>query len=147
LKEGDIMALSTINPITVGLIKINNNIAYYKLRKNIQTVTSHNDLLNLDESLFQFDEVDLELTYTNENQINDIENSFETYWTLALEQLNMKKTLEEKDKQIKDLIENYKLIDINKQNETMINSLNQLSDMYGSTLDTILFNILPNLNK
>ena len=141
------MALSTVSPIIVESIKINNNIAYYKLRKNIQTVTSHNDLLNLDQSLYQYDEVDLELTYTDENQINEIENNFETYWTLASEQLNMKQTLEEKDKQIKDLIENYKLIDVNKQNETMINSLNQLSDMYGSTLDAILFNILPNLNK
>lgn len=116
------MALSTISPITVELIKINNNIVYYKLRKNIQTVTSHNELLNLNESLFQFDEVDLELTYTDETQINEIKNNFETYWTLASEQKTKKQELEDKKKQIKDLIDNgnYGLIDFNKQTQNQI---------------------------
>lgn len=116
------MALSTVSPITVELIKINNNIAYYKLRKNIQTVTSHNDLLNLDESLFQFDEFDLELTYTNENQIVEINNNFEVYWNLANKQTTEKQELETKKKQIKDLIDNgnYGLIDFNKQTQNQI---------------------------
>jgi hypothetical protein len=131
------MVLSTISPITVELIKIENNIAYYKLRKDIQTVTSHNSLLDLDESLFQYEETDLFLTYTNDLQIDEIKNNFEIYWTLANKQVTEKQKLETKKQQIKDLIDNgnFGLLTLNTETKQALDTvLLGLMDAYDQIL-------------
>jgi predicted RND superfamily exporter protein len=136
---------STILPQTVELVKLENNIATYKLRQNITNSMVNNDIVNSQDKIYSYDELDLQITYV-ENIEQLITDNFATYWTLATEQLNTKKVLEEKNKQIKDLINNHKLLEVNQETQTMINNLNQLTDIYSSTLDAILFNILPNLN-
>lgn len=136
---------STISPQTVELVKLENNIATYKLRQNITNSMVSNGIIETEDKIYQFDELTLQVTYV-ENIEQLITDNFSVYWTLATEQFNTRNILEEKEKQIKDLINNYKLLDVNQQYDTIIDNLNQLSSMYSSTLDTIMFDILPNID-
>jgi hypothetical protein len=131
------MALSTISPTTVELIKINNNIAYYKLRKNIKTITSHNDLLNSDESLYQFDELNLSLSFTDNSQLDEVKNNFDIYWTLANNQTIEKQELESKRQQVINLIDNnnYGLI---KEGQDMKNQILTAMDGIATLYEQII---------
>lgn len=119
------MAMSTIEPIKVELIKLDNNNATFKLRDNITTQVISNELTNINTTFFNYNEYELNLTYTGENQIHEIESNFLTYWNLAIKQLDNKKVLEDKKKQIADLIDNgnYKLIDVNQQTQSDLDTL------------------------
>lgn len=129
------MAMSTIEPIKVQMIKLENGNAYLKLRDNVTLTTKHNELLGSDFNFFIFDELDLQVTYV-ENIEQLITDNFATYWTLATEQLANKKALEEKKEQIENLINhgNYKLLGLNETNNSLLNSVNEIisgfMDMY-----------------
>jgi hypothetical protein len=118
------MAMSTIEPIKVQMMKLDNGNAYFKLRDNVTSTTKHNELLGSDFNFFNYDELDLQVTYV-ESIEQLIANSFSVYWTLATEQLNTKNTLEEKREKVLNLInnDNYALIELNEQTQGMMNSL------------------------
>lgn len=86
---------STISPQVVSLVKLENNIATFKLRQNITETLVSNAFQELKDKIFQYDELDLQVTYV-ENIEQLIINNFSTYWALATEQLITKKAIEEK---------------------------------------------------
>lgn len=118
------MVCSTISPPIVSLVKLENNIAIYKLRQNITEITAANVFQNVSDNLFSYEELELEITHV-ENIEQFIADNFATYWTLATEQEAKKKELADKEKQIRDLIgnDNYYLIAVNWQTQNMMNSL------------------------
>lgn len=118
------MAMSTIEPIKVQMMKLENGNAYFKLRDNVTSTIKHNELLGTDFNFFTYDEFDLQITYV-ENIEQLITDNFATYWTLANEQLASKKALEEKKQQMKDWIDNgkYGLIAVNEQTKEDLNTL------------------------
>lgn len=120
------MAMSTIEPIKVQMMKLDNGNAYLKLRDNVTSTTKHNELLDSDFNFFNFDELDLQVTYV-ENIEQLINDNFATYWTLATEQINTKKLIEEKQQQILNLIDNghYKQLGINMDDNNLIYAVNE----------------------
>ena len=123
------MVMSTIEPKKVELIRLDNNNAIFKLRDNVTTKDVPNDIINTTTSFFIYEELELQVTYV-ENIEHLIKDSFSVYWTLATEQLNIKKQLEEQKQQIKDLIENGKLLQVNEQqNKQILDTMELLISM------------------
>ena len=118
------MEMSTIEPIKVQLIKVENGNAYLKLRDNITSTTKHNELLGSDFNFFTYDELTMRITYV-ENIEQQIKDNFSTYWTLAITQETQKKVLEDKKKQIKDLIDNgnFGLLTLNNETKQSLDTL------------------------
>ena len=84
---------STISPQTVELVKLENNIATYKLRQNIINSMVGNMLIGTSDKLYSYDELTLQVTYVEniEQQIND---NFEIYWNLAFDKVKKDKIVE-----------------------------------------------------
>lgn len=123
------MAMSTIEPKKVELIRLDNNNAMFRLRDNIIIKVVPNDLINTSTSFYIYDELDVHMTYV-ENIEQLINDSFSVYWNLATEQLANKKQLEEQKQQIKDLIENGKLLQVNEQqNKQILDTMELLISM------------------
>jgi len=116
---------STISPEVVSFFKLKDNIATYKLRQNITESMVGNDFQNTQDKIYEYEESEVEVTYTGEHQLQEVKDNFSVYVTLATEQLNKKKELEDKRQQIKNLIDNgnYALIELNEQTQGMMNSL------------------------
>jgi hypothetical protein len=127
---------STISPQIIELVKLENNIATYKLRQNITNSMVSNGIIGTEDKIYQFDELTLQVTYV-ENIEQQIKDNFSTYWTLATTQETQKKELETKKQQIKDLIDNgnFGLLTLNNETKQALDTvLLGLMDAYDQIL-------------
>jgi hypothetical protein len=127
---------STISPEVVELVKLDNNIATYKLRQNITNSMISNNIVNSEDKIYQYDELTLQVTYV-ENIEQQVKDNFSTYWTLASEQETKKKEIENKKQQIKNLIDNgnYELLIVNEQTkQEILTAMDRIATIYEQLL-------------
>ena len=136
----------SINPqkIWIKYIDENNN-AIVKLTRNVNE-KDINNILNIPSHIYEYEEI--EMSIQNRYSLEQyIETNFDLLFEKGLSDYELKKQLEEKEKQINDLINNYTLLEVNQQTQDLINSLQELADIYGDTMDSIMFTILPNIKQ
>jgi hypothetical protein len=123
-------------PIWIRYIDKNND-AIVKLTRNVIVKPILDSITNETINFYEYEETDLKIS--NRNNIEQyIQNNFDLLFEKGLSDYELKKQLEEKERQIKDLIDNYKLLEVNQQ-------LQDMNNIYGATLDSLMFDILPNL--
>jgi hypothetical protein len=123
-------------PIWIRYIDKNND-AIVKLTRNVIVKPILDSITNETINFYEYEETDLKIS--NRNNIEQyIQNNFDLLFEKGLSDYELKKQLEEKERQIKDLINNYKLLEVNQQ-------LQDMNNIYGATLDSLMFDILPNL--
>jgi len=133
------MVLSSIQPKLVELISVDENSnAYFKLRKNIIEKAIANDFTEQTDIVYEFDEVELTLTFTNTLE-EEINSNFENYFTLGKTQLQDIIDYKSKTDESKLLMDGnlFKQLDLNvnnKQQQGVANDMiNGFIDWYFST--------------
>lgn len=123
------MATSFITPERVKMESLNDGVAVLRLRKNIVEKEMVNDLTKETKPFFEYDEKLVQITYT-EDVINDAKSKFDVYWNLAVKQEKELLEMQEKERQMKELIKNYGQLKINKALSSQIDGANsELGDM------------------
>jgi len=130
--------------IWIRYIDENNN-DVIRLTRNVIEKDITDEITNNIRKFYEYEEI--EISIANRNNLEEyVLNNFDAIFEKGLSDLTLQKQIEEKDKQIKELIDNYKLLEVNQQTQDILTTIKQLTDMYGQTLDSIMFDILPNIN-
>lgn len=135
------MPMSNVQPIQVELVKVDNGKVLFRLRKDIQNLSTTNDFTGQINSLYKYNELELILDYTNSIE-KEVKESFDNFWKVAEEENTEKQALLEKQDQIKNLLDNniYGQVSINQDGKQQFNLMNDMVngfiDWYFSTHST-----------
>ncbi|EQB4340369.1 TPA: hypothetical protein ACXDAZ_002478 [Clostridium botulinum] len=126
---------SLIKPQRIEIQYIKTKIAHIKLRKNIKDIIKKNNDENV---MYEYDEVVFDIENTN-NLIKYIEENFDLYFNYGLQQMELKQSKEKAEKQIYNLINQHKLVDLNNNTENASMLLTLLMSEIDSLKNEIKF--------
>ncbi|APH20932.1 hypothetical protein [Clostridium botulinum] len=127
---------SSIKPQKIEIQYIKDNIAHIRLRKNVkETIKEENEEIT---TIYKYDEIIFDMDNTN-NLIQQIENNFDLYFNYGLQQMELKQSKEKAEKQIYNLINQHKLVDLNNNTESATILLTLLMSEIDSLKNEIKF--------
>ncbi|HDK7195083.1 TPA: hypothetical protein PTV74_003393 [Clostridium botulinum] len=127
---------STVEPQKIKIQYIKDHMVHIRLRKNIEQVTKEENGQSI--IMFEYNEVIFDIDNTN-NLIQQIENNFDLYFNYGLQQMELNKSKEEAEKKIYNLIQQYKLVDLNDNTESVTILLTLLMSEIDSLKNEIKF--------
>ena len=100
-----------------------NNNAVIRLTKNVIIKDITDEITQDTRQEYEYEEI--EISVPNRDNLEEyIQNNFDLLFEKGLNDFELKKQLEEKEKQIKELIDNYKLLELNqKTQEDILNTM------------------------
>lgn len=100
-------------PIWIRYIDEDNN-TIVKLTRNVIEKSITNEITNDTKQEYEYEEIDVSIL-NRDNLQEYIETNFDAIFEKGLSDYEFKKQLEEKERQIKDLIDNHKLLEVNNE--------------------------------
>ncbi|APR02469.1 hypothetical protein [Clostridium botulinum] len=127
---------STVEPQKIKIQYIKDHMVHIRLRKNIKQITKEENGRHI--VMFEYDEVIFDIDNTD-NLIKQIENNFDLYFNYGLQQMELNKSKEKAEKQIYNLINQHKLVDLNNNTESATMLLTLLMSEIDSLKNEIKF--------
>jgi mevalonate kinase len=113
----------SISPLQLWIRYIDeNNNTVVRLVRNVIEKDVTDEIIKDTQKVYEYEEIEMSIPNRNNLEQYIIDN-FDLLFEKGLSDYELKKQLEEKEKQIKDLIDNHKLLEVNQQLQSNINSL------------------------
>ena len=125
---------SSIYPKKVEITETKDGFSTIALRKNVNSIVEEDSLMEEEIHLYEYDEVKIRVRH-RKNIVNSVENNFNSWFTKGLKLEGLEKEISSKQKETKELINEYKQVDINKE---LSDSADALFDGVAETFEEVV---------